>query len=405
MALIDVVTWMDEQSVENTVWYAKRLSANDTLANGAHQAGPYIPKNFLFEIFPSLNCPRSENPEKRFWLAVDSHSDAREVRAVWYNNRQRGGTRNETRLTNFGGSSSPLLDPESTGSLAVFVFHTNEQSDATCHVWVCDSGVEADLIEDRIGPVEPSKGGLIWRPNRQLEELSFPPPARSSCRLSSEQIGEYWQNRFPTPIEIINKTVELKPLLGMIPDLRLLKRRDCEFEIFRSIEEALEMPIIRQGFSSIEEFISRAQTILQRRKSRSGRSLELHIKEIFLEENLNEHQHFSWQSSSEGERKPDFLFPSNEAYHNSMFPSERLRMLAVKTTCKDRWRQVLTEAARIDQKHLLTLQEGVSENQFKEMTEEGIKLVVPTGLHTCYPSSIRPHLQSLESFIGDIRML
>ncbi len=44
-------------------------------------------------------------------------------------------------------------------------------------------------------------------------------------------------------------------------------------------------------------------------------------------------------------------------------------MLAVKTTCKDRWRQILNEAQRIKPKHLLTLQEGVSHRQFDEMQE------------------------------------
>jgi hypothetical protein len=49
---------------------------------------------------------------------------------------------------------------------------------------------------------------------------------------------------------------------------------------------------------------------------------------------------------------------------------------------------------------LLTLQEGVSENQFKEMTNAGVQLVVPAPVVSAYPKSIQPHLQTLESFIG-----
>ncbi len=52
--------------------------------------------------------------------------------------------------------------------------------------------------------------------------------------------------------------------------------------------------------------------------------------------------------------KPDFLFPSAGAYHDTEFPVENLRMLAVKTTCKDRWRQILNEADKIHQVHLFT---------------------------------------------------
>lgn len=58
----------------------------------------------------------------------------------------------------------------------------------------------------------------------------------------------------------------------------------------------------------------------------------------------------------------------------------------------------------IHTKHLLTLQEGVSEAQFNEMTESGIRLVVPEGLHNSYPETVRPHLITLEEFIGDVRL-
>ena len=65
----------------------------------------------------------------------------------------------------------------------------------------------------------------------------------------------------------------------------------------------------------------------------------------------------------------------------------------------------MNEAERIPQKHLLTLQEGISENQFREMTEARVQLVVPTPLKDSYAKSIQPHLQTLESFIGDVRLL
>ena len=80
-------------------------------------------------------------------------------------------------------------------------------------------------------------------------------------------------------------------------------------------------------------------------------------------------------------------------------------MLAVKTTCKDRWRQILTEADRIKTKHLLTLQEGVSESQFREMVGAGVQLVVPGPLKKKFPTSVQVHLQTVESFIADIRLL
>jgi len=196
-----------------------------------------------------------------------------------------------------------------------------------------------------------------------------------------------------------------RSVANLDPDRRLLRRRECEFEIFRSVEQAIELPNILAGFTTVDGFIARAQTILQRRKARSGRSLELHTREIFLEERLVEGIDFAHQPVSENGKTPDFLFPSAAAYRDTSFPADQLRMLAVKTTCKDRWRQILNEADRIPNKHLLTLQEGVSESQFSEMTNAGVRLVVPGGLTKKFPDSVQPHLQSLESFIGDVRLL
>ena len=407
MALTDLVDWMDDFTGSQFIWYIKRLSGNDTLANKSHQAGPYIPRKFLLDIFPHLNQPDAENPRITFDLYIDSHMDSRPVTAIWYNNKLKGRTRNETRLTNLGGERSALLDPESTGALAVFVFVLDENRAGTeCHVWVCRHETEEDLIEDRIGPIEPGQY-RVWTVNEAgfIDLFTHAKSLRQTCFLEENEIPPSWLVRFPSGAEIIRKTIELRSDGGIDPDKRLIARRKCEFEIFKSVEQAFELPWIKQGFGNIDEFIARAQTILQRRKSRSGRSLELHTREILLEEGLKEGQHFSHQPESEAGQKPDFLFPSEADYKNSSFPQNRLRMLAVKTTCKDRWRQVLREANRISIKHLLTLQEGVSVGQFREMVESGIQLVVPTPLVSAYPPSVQPHLQTFESFIGDVRHL
>lgn len=406
----DLTDWLDDHSVPEFVWYVKRLSGNDTLANRSHQAGPYVPKEFLFGIFPSLGSPGEKNPDVWFDLYIDSHADHRRVRAVWYNNKFHGnptGGRNETRVTGFGGGGSALLDPESTGALTVFAFQPMTAPDVSdCHVWVCRHETEEDLVEDRVGPVEPGKW-LVWPPSQGVfpSLLAASPAPRTSCWLDDSEIPATWRDKFPSGAEIIRKAVELRSNASLDPDRRLLRRRECEFEIFRSVEQAIELPNITAGFTTVDGFVARAQTILQRRKARSGRSLELHTREIFLEERLVEGTHFAHQPISEEGKTPDFLFPSAMAYRDPSFPPDQLRMLAVKTTCKDRWRQILNEADRIPDKHLLTLQEGVSEAQFSEMTSARVTLVVPAGLMDKFPKSVQPHLQSLESFIGDVRLL
>lgn len=163
------------------------------------------------------------------------------------------------------------------------------------------------------------------------------------------------------------------------------------------------LPLIHKGFGTLDEFVASAQTVLQRRRTRSGKSLELQVKAILAEEGLVEGRDFDYNMESEPKRRPDFLFPGQAAYRDPAYPAEKLHMLAAKTTCKDRWRQVLNEARRIKTKHLITLQEGVSEQQHAEMTASGVQLVVPHRLHTRFPSAVRPHLLSLAAFLQRLR--
>jgi len=184
MALADLTDWMNEFSRPPFVWYAKRLSGNDTRATGIHQAGPYFPKDFLFRMFPAINRRDIKNHRVSFDRYIDSHADHRRVQAIYYNNKFHGNPkkgRNEARLTNFGGASSALLDPDSTGALTVFAFALDSSGAATgCHVWVCHHEMEEELIEDRIGPVEPGKS-TIWSPaTAAVPSLFAPAPARTA---------------------------------------------------------------------------------------------------------------------------------------------------------------------------------------------------------------------------------
>src|SRR4051812_19308324 len=149
--------WAERVAGPSWYWYVKILSGNDTLLTGGHQAGPYVPKAVIFELFPSISGSRELNPRATFPVLVDSHGAETVATAIWYNNRiASGGTRNEARITNWGGRSSPLLDPDATGSVCIFAFHRDADSNADeCRVWLCSSSEEEDAVSDLIGPVEP----------------------------------------------------------------------------------------------------------------------------------------------------------------------------------------------------------------------------------------------------------
>jgi hypothetical protein len=390
-------TWMNRVSGEGWKWYVKILSGNDTLLNDSHQAGPYVPKDVVFELFPTVARSNEKNPRVTFAVQIDSHATGTHATAIWYNNRVIGeGTRNEARITGWGGRTSPILDPEATGSICILAFRQEDGRDAAeCRVWVCSSIEEEDLLIERLGPLEPGRSIFLDAAGATVQ-LSPPAPRDSPCTLGLEQIPPSWRLRFPEAQEIVARAVSHLPSVRRkVSDDRLVRRRECEFGLFRSLEEALVLPRIREGFATVDLFVNFALSVTNRRKSRSGVSLELHAKTIFDEEHLS----YSYDETSEERKRPDFLFPSAEAYRDTQTSPDRLRMLAVKTTCKDRWRQILNEADRIPKKHLLTLQEGVSLHQFAEMRAENVTLVVPHALHETYPEAIRSSLLTLEQFI------
>lgn len=159
------------------------------------------------------------------------------------------------------------------------------------------------------------------------------------------------------------------------PDRKLIAWTDMEYKLFKALEHERYKDLIFKGFTSVDEFVKAANIVLNRRKSRAGKSLEHHLAAIFDGNEIE----YSSQAVTEGNKKPDFLFPSQDAYHNFDFSVDYLVSLAAKTTCKDRWRQVLNEADRLRDrpKYLCTLQQGVSGAQMDEMQAENVILVVP----------------------------
>lgn len=140
---------------------------------------------------------------------------------------------------------------------------------------------------------------------------------------------------------------------------------------------------------------------LNRRKSRAGHALEHHLGAIFRENKIK----FGSQVRTEGNKKTDFLFPGADEYHDEDFPCSLLRMLGAKTTCKDRWRQILNEADRISNKHLITMQAGISVNQTDEMKDAGVTLVVPKGIRESYTDAQKSEILTLQDFISEIKRL
>ena len=183
------------------------------------------------------------------------------------------------------------------------------------------------------------------------------------------------------------------------PDAALLTWWNAEEAHFREHERRIVEERIDAGFDGVDALLTFSLSVHNRRRVRAGLAFENHIRTI-LERNGLRH---SFKKRIAGDGEPDFLFPGIDEYTDPAFDEARLTMLAAKTTCKDRWRQVLQEAPRIERKHLCTLEPAISTGQLTEMADHLLTLVAPTAVLQSYPVPPRYEVLSITDFIQLVR--
>lgn len=183
---------------------------------------------------------------------------------------------------------------------------------------------------------------------------------------------------------------------GDNPDIVLMKWMEREEILYRTFEKHLVSERLAQGFEDdVDGFFRFSLSAQNRRKSRAGQALENHVEQLLIARNIR----YDRTKVTENKSKPDFIFPSIEAYHDTAFNTELLTMLGVKSTCKDRWRQVLSEADRVTDKHLLTFEAAISVNQTTEMKSHNLQLIVPEGIHGTYSDEQQKWLMNVTDFM------
>lgn len=368
--------------------YSKFLSANDTGSTGGHQSGIYISKNSHKILFDTPG-QRGENKDKlvKIYWQDDFITDSR---FIYYGR----GTRNEYRITRFD-RGFPFLRQEHTGDL--FVLCKNTPEDYSAYILSTEEEINTFLDAFGLNPTDTDR--LIQKERISLESVE---------QLSMNKFVDSLNVEFPsTDImsaearKIYNTIYNSQDLIIDNPDSIIIKWTDMEYRLFRYLEYLRYNQMITNGFESVDKFIEVANSVLNRRKSRAGKSLENHLSNIFDNNGI----YYSAQQKTEGNKKPDFIFPSIEDYHNIEFSINSLTFLGAKTTCKDRWRQILNEADRVSTKHLFTLQQGISPQQLDEMKSENVILVVPRPYLSTYPPDKRDDIWTLKKFIAYIREL
>lgn len=266
-------------------------------------------------------------------------------------------------------------------------------------------------VDESFKPGDLESSNLLLPLRLMLESLGFElsKPAVDDGAWLDRLLDKFGDKDFPrtehfssfaraTLVENINP-VEL-------PDAALMAWMDHEEKLFRIYERHFVMKRLEVGFGAdsdgVDAFISYSLSVQNRRKSRVGHAFEGHIRHLFRMHQLKFEQGTK-ALVTENNARPDFLFPSFSAYHDKSFPTEKLIMLGAKTTCKDRWRQILSEAARINAKHLITLEPAISESQTNEMFDHKLQLVIPSAIHATFSEGQQARLLDVNRFISFVK--
>lgn len=366
----------------------KFISRNEVGSTGGHQCGFYLPKS-AWRMFISKPPLKNRNIKSTIQIKWPENLWT-ESSITWYGK----GTRSEYRLTRFGKNFS-WLDEGLVGSLLVLIPFTLTQF----HAYVLESDEEIETFLSTLGIDTLEGWGVFTNGKAQTEsenECLNRVFAETIEKLDAFPAGKWLALRARDAVKECTGNINSIP-----PDDKLVKWMSSEYQLFRKLEHKISLPMVQQHFKNVDDFVRIAATVMNRRKSRAGHSLEYHVEQLLTDAALA----FDRQPSIDGKVKPDLLFPGKKEYEDSSFPVSRLLVAGIKTTCKDRWRQILNEAKRIPEKHLITLQEGISKNQLVEMREANVTLVVPKKFHKGYDTDTGIRLLSLEGFLEKTRLL
>lgn len=328
---------------------------------------------------------------------------------TWYDARERRPTRSEYRLY-FPSNDVTALAKEGDVILfarrpdgSVFVILADPSATVWNQLaWLFGFGRDAGPAFEFADTRQAAESGFAAR--FILSELGIEeePPADQWL----DQILARFGSRFPSTAEFSAFARDTLPGIASPddPDQVLLLRMEHEEGLFRELERHIIAGRLASGFTKdgaidTDQFIAFSLSVQNRRKSRAGYAFAHHVEAALQESNIP----YKREATTEKRNAADFLFPGEAAYHDPAFPAAHLRMLAVKTTCKDRWRQVLSEADRIPTKHLLTLEPAISLAQTDEMQSQSLQLVLPAPLHATFRPQQQSWLMSFRDFLYLVR--
>lgn len=389
----------------------KRLSGTELdprVSNGHEFQGTKVLQSFL-----GLPSSPQRLPCTYMWLTDGEAAVRFDGTATWYDSRANQPHRKpEPRLLYTAESEGVVRSASDGDTLFVCL-----RKDGRLLVLLCrqKSDTEQQLLW--LFGLAPPTATLVQRDFRQVEGLRLDFAARQVLEAIEievpishdgwlEPIIREFGPKFPGTAAFSAFARRQLPDVSVVaePDEALMAWIELEDVMFHTLERHIIEERLRSGFQNaelidVEGFVSFSLSIHGRRKSRAGFSLEHHLASLFGAHGLK----FDRNGKTEGNKQPDFLFPGALEYHDREFAERALTLLGVKTTCKDRWRQVLSEGRRVAGKHLLTLEAGISSNQTDEMRDAGLQLVVPTAIQASYRIEQQDWLFSVADLIALVK--
>lgn len=383
----------------------KRLSAVE--------AGPQSSNQHEFNGSTALRRLLGDDDRKNIgarFLFLGQEQEAVEAEGVvsWYDARRKHPTRTEYRLYYPGNDVTGMMAAGDVFFLAMcrdgtalIVVTPSESTMESQLRWLFDLDTQPQM-QFVFHPVAAGSDAELDFAARTILDLLNIDPEEPAAQMLDTLIEPFGLN-FPTTKIISELARTSLPDISVMddPDGALVAWMDREEQLFRRLERRIVAERIGNGFiedgdADIDGFLKFSLSVQNRRKSRAGQALENHLEALFSAHGIR----YARGAETENRNRPDFLFPGQEEYRDPSFPAGRLTMLGAKSSLKDRWRQVLSEAERIGNKHLLTLEPGISENQTDEMREKKLQLVVPREIGKTYRLTQQMWLINIHEFLA-----
>lgn len=337
------------------------------------------------------------------YMCDEAEPELCEGSVTWYDARRKHPTRTEYRLYY---KDNPAIRRASTGDLMVLA---NSDDLGLLILFAKRGSTIESQLKWLFGFEEPDRSGYAVSKgernrigavaSRILGMIGIETRAPLSADVYLDDMINRFGHEFPRGLDFTTYSVStLKDLdWAFDPDGSLLACYEREEMLFKVFERHLlekDLAPYLNGQLDVDGVLKTTMSTFQRRKSRAGTAFEHQLEFLFKGRGIR----YSAQPYTEGKSKPDFIFPSIECYRDSSFPSANLTMLGAKTTIKERWRQVLEEADRIDCKHLITLEPAVSTDYTNAMRDCKLQLVIPAQLFPTYTLLQQDWLMDVGSF-------